>query len=95
MKAIEPFQIWKDGENKTASLLSAKIVNDNLSTSCTFYWNLFEEQPVDPEVPTGPSYVTLAEGNVDMNNEDYQNWDGSNDSAYLFVAEKINVTIVS
>lgn len=94
MKTIEPIQIWSNGKNKTATILSAKIVSDDLINSCIFYWSLFEQNPVDPEVPTGPSYITLAQGSIDMNGEDYQNWDGSNDAAYSFIAGKINVTIV-
>ena len=92
MKNIEPIQIWKNGQNLTASVLDAIIINDNLSSSCTFYWMLKEEDTVTEEQTT--SGQTLSEGNVTMTDEDYQGWDGSNDYAFNYIASKINVTIV-
>ena len=94
MKPIQPIQLWVNGQNKTATVLGAKITNDDLSTSCKFTWQLYLEESVNPQVPTGQSYISLAQGTVDMMGEDYQNWDGFNDTAYAFIAEKINVTIV-
>jgi hypothetical protein len=92
MKQIEPIQIWKNGTNKTASILDAIIINDNLSTSCTFYWMLKEADSVVEEQTT--SGETLADGNLTMTGEEYQDWDGSNDFAFNYIAEKINVTIL-
>jgi hypothetical protein len=87
MKNIQPIQIWKNGQQLTASVLDAIIINDNLSTSCTFYWMLKED--LDDEVGQ-----TLADGNATMTGEDYNNWDGSNDYAFSYIAEQINVTIL-
>jgi hypothetical protein len=88
MKQISPVSIWKNGQNKTASILDAIIINDNLSTSCTFYWMLKE---ADQEEQAGQ---VLADGNATMTGEDYDNWDGSNDYAFDYIAEQINVTIL-
>ena len=88
MKQISPVSIWKNGQNKTASILDAYIINDNLSTSCTFYWMLKE---ADQEEQAGQ---VLADGNVTMSGEDYDNWDGSNDYAFDYIAGQINVTIL-
>ena len=88
MKQISPVSIWKNGQNKTASILDAIIINDNLSTSCTFYWMLKE---ADQQEQAGQ---VLADGNVTMTGEDYDNWDGSNDYAFDYIAEQINVTIL-
>ena len=85
MKQIFPLQIWKNGQQLTASVLDALIINDNLSTSCTFYWMLKEE---------GEEGQTLADGNATMSGEDYDNWDGSNDYAFDYIASQINVTIL-
>ena len=85
MKNIQPIQIWKNGALKTASILDAIIINDNMSSSCTFYWMLKEE---DQEEQAGES---LADGNVTISGEDYDNWDGSNDYAFNYIATKINV----
>jgi len=88
MKQIEPISIWSNGQTKTASILDARIINDDMLTSCTFYYELKE---ADTEDQAGAS---LAQGNVTMGGEDYQNWDNSNEEGYVFIAKNINVTIV-
>jgi len=88
MKNISPVSIWKNGQNKTASILDAIIINDNLSSSCTFYWMLKE---ADSEEQAGQ---VLADGNATMSGEDYDGWDGNNDYAFEYIAEQINVTII-
>jgi hypothetical protein len=88
MKNISPVSIWKNGQNKTASILDAIIINDNLSSSCTFYWMLKE---ADQEEQAGQ---VLADGNTTMSGEDYDGWDGNNDYAFEYIAEQINVTII-
>ena len=88
MPAIQPIQIWKNGQSLTASVLDAIIINDNLSSSCTFYWMLKE---ADQEEQAGQ---VLADGNATMSGEDYDNWDGSNDYAFDYIASQINVTIL-
>ena len=98
MVHIEPIQIWKNGQNKTASILDAYIINDNLSSSCTFYWQLKEaditpEPTEDTPEPQPIAGEVLADGNVTMSGDDYNNWDGSNHEAFNFIANKINVTI--
>jgi len=85
MKNIQPIQIWKNGQSLTASLLDAIIINDNLSSSCTFYWMLKED---------GEEGQVLADGNATMSGEDYDGWDGNNDYAFEYIAEQINVTIL-
>jgi hypothetical protein len=88
MVQIEPLQIWSNGQTKTASELDARIINDDLKSSCTFYYELKGEST---EEQAG---VQLAQGNVTMDGEKYDSWDGSNDYAFQFIAEKINVKIV-
>ena len=92
MKDIQPIQIWKNGVIKTASVLNATIINDNLSSSCTFYWQLKEADGVVDEQTTAGE--VLADGNVTMSGDDYENWDGSNDYAFEYIANQINVTII-
>jgi hypothetical protein len=93
MKNISPIQIWINGQNKTAQVLDARIINDDLATSCTFYWELKEASIPPTEDTPEQAGATLAQGNVSMSGEDYENWDDSNDSAYQFIAERINVVI--
>jgi len=92
MREIQPIQIWKNGAQKTASVLDAIIINDNMSTSCTFYWMLKESDTItEDQTTTGE---TLADGNVTMSGEDYEAWKGGNDYAFNFIANNINVTIL-
>jgi hypothetical protein len=92
MKNIQPIQIWKNGQSKTASILDAYIINDNLSNSCTFYWMLKEAGVESEDAPSVGE--TLADGNTTMTGDDYDNWDGSNDYAFEYIASQINVTIL-
>jgi hypothetical protein len=92
MREIQPIQIWKNGEVKTASILDAQIINDNLESNCTFYWQLKEaDSVVDEQTISGQ---TLADGNASLSGEDYDNWDGSNDYAFSYIAQQINVTLL-
>ena len=89
MKPIQPIQIWKNGALKTASILDAIIINDNMSSSCTFYWMLKEADTItEDQTITGEN---LADGNVTMSGNDYELWKGGNDYAYNYIAKQINV----
>jgi len=93
MKQIQPVQIWKNGESKSASVLDAILINDDLATSATFYYQLKEgdSQDADGNLISGQS---LADGNVGMSGQDYQDWDNSNDGAYAFIASQLNLVII-
>jgi len=98
MREITPLQIWKSGEVKTASILDASIISDNLQSNCAFYWQLKEANtviPADEEVEEQTIQgAVLADGNANLSGEDYDNWDGSNDYAFNYIAQKINVTLL-
>lgn len=66
----------------TATILNAYCINDNLSTSATFYYALLSE-----------TQSQLQQGNLTMTGEDYDNWE-TNDYAYNWVATQLNVTII-
>lgn len=93
MKQIEPITIWKNGESQEANLLNAYIINDNLESSCTFYYQLCSSGEATEETALSIGQ-TLADGNVTMSGQDYINWDDSNDAAYLYIAEKLNLTLI-
>jgi hypothetical protein len=65
----------------TATILNAYCINDNLTTSATFYYALLSD-----------TQSQLQQGNLNMSGEDYNNWQ-TNEYAYNWVAEQINVTI--
>lgn len=91
MKAIQNVQVWKNGEEKVANAMGLILINDDLATNANFYYQLIASS-TDEE--GNVSSEQLADGNVSMSGEDYQNWDDSNDGAYTYVAGKLNLTIV-
>jgi hypothetical protein len=93
MKQIESVTIWNNGQEKQANILNAYIINDNLETSCTFYYQLCEGGQGTEEMPIIQG-STLADGNVTLTGENYLGWDGSNDYAFTYIAEKLNLTLI-
>jgi hypothetical protein len=96
-KQIQPVSIWTASGVKSAEQISAIIINDNLSSSATFYYEL-KAADVTTQDGEGNDVVTpgasLQNGNCSMGGADYENWDDSNDAAYAFVAGAIGVTII-
>jgi hypothetical protein len=82
MKNITPISIWDNGTNQEACILNAYCINDNLSTSATFYYSLLSD-----------TMQQLAQGNLIMSGEVYDAWQ-TNDYAYDWVAGQLNLTIV-
>lgn len=93
MKQIDAVTIWKNGESQEANLLNAYIINDNLSSSCSFYYQLCSSGEGTEAYPLVIGQ-TLAEGNVTLDGENYLAWDNSNEAAYVYIAEKLNLTLV-
>ena len=86
MKAIQPVLIWVNGANAQATQLSLSIINDNLSTSATLYYQLLSEDGTQ-----------LAQGNLTIDGEQYQSWGESSDinnAAYEIAATKLALTLV-
>jgi hypothetical protein len=81
---IQPVSIWANGESKEASELDARIIYDDLATSAQFYYELRESG-------NNPS---LSSGNISMDSQDYIDWDNSNEEAYVYIAGKLNLTIL-
>ena len=79
MKQIEPVVFPLN--LGTATILNAYCINDNLSTSATFYYALLTD-----------TQSQLQQGNLTMTGEVYDNW-ATNDYAYNWVASEIDVTI--
>ena len=93
MKSIEPIQIWKNGESQEANLLNAYIINDNLATSCSFYYSLCSSGEGTEAYPLVIGQ-TLAEVNVTMDGDTYLGWNGDNNFAFSYIAEKLNLTLI-
>jgi hypothetical protein len=93
MKKIQPVSAWKNGEQLEANLLNAYIINDNLQSSCSFYYSLNAGGEGTEAMPLVFGQV-VAEGNITMDGDNYLSWDGDNNYAFTYIAEKLNLTLV-
>jgi hypothetical protein len=86
MKTIQAVSIWDNGQTVEAKILNAYAVNVTLGTSATFYYSLLSE--------TAEGYVgqQVAQGNLNMTGEAYQEWN-QDEFAWEWVAAQLNLTI--
>jgi hypothetical protein len=89
MKTINPITIWFNGSDVQANVLSAIAQNDNLQSSANFQYQLLT---TDGSPEAHPFFTTVSQGVLAMTGEVYQNWE-TNDYAYDWVAEQLNLTI--
>lgn len=93
MKSIKPISIWKNGESIEAKILNASIINDNLTSCCTFYYQLCEATK-ETEMQHLTISSVLVDGNLNISGDEYLEWDGNNDYAYSYIAEQLNLTLI-
>lgn len=86
MKTIQPVSIWDNGQTVEAKVLNAYAVNVTLGTSATFYYALLAEN-ADEILGS-----TVAQGNLTMSGEAYQQWTTDN-VAWDWIAAQLNLTI--
>jgi hypothetical protein len=92
MKAIQPVNIWSGGQSLQANNINMYVVNDNLSSSATFYYQLLKVETIDDNTST----QQLAQGNLTISGTDYDNWNATpdiNDAAYVWAAGQLNLTL--
>jgi hypothetical protein len=92
MKAIQPVNIWSGGQSLQANNLDMYIINDNLSSSATFYYQLLKVETIDDNT----SSQQLAQGNLTISGTDYDNWNTTpdiNDAAFIWAAGQLNLTL--
>ena len=92
MKAIQPVNIWSGGQSLQANNLDMYVINDNLSSSATFYYQLLKVETIDDNMTT----QQLAQGNLTMSGTDYDNWNtvpDINDAAFVWAAGQLNLTL--
>jgi hypothetical protein len=86
MKEIQPVSIWYNGQVNNAIIYNMYSINDDLSTQCTFCYQLYDA-----------NNLQLAQGNITMYNADYTTYSTSTDSneyAYQWGATQLNLTLV-
>jgi hypothetical protein len=52
MKAIQPVNIWSGGQSLQANNINMYVVNDNLSSAATFYYQLLKVETIDDNTST-------------------------------------------
>lgn len=95
MKTIQPVSIWFNGQSKLATKFQLTSINDNLSDTATFYYQLF---CVSLNQDGTESDQQVSDGNLTMTGQVYQDWDASpniNDAAYTWAAAQLGLTIVA
>lgn len=90
MKIIEPVSVWVNGVSQEATLLLVNCNGDNLKDSAYFSYQLMK--PNDNVGPMSIPGDTLVSGGLSMSGEAYNNWE-TNDYAYDWVAQQLNLTI--
>lgn len=94
---IQPVNVWQNGQVKEANNFSMRIVNDNLETACTFYYEMQNVQEVVTEDQTTTIVDTLTFGNLTLAGEEYQTWDAdpsANEWAYNWAAAQLNLVLI-
>jgi hypothetical protein len=85
MKQIQPLTLWVNGQQVTATAFSLIIINDNLTNSAIFYWQLLDS-----------AEVKLQDGNLTIGEPQYDQWGTSSDVnqwAYEWAATELNLTL--
>lgn len=86
MKAIQPLEIWKDGETKTAVCLKLYISYDNLESNAALVYQLCDANDLN-----------VYEGQIFITGQNYIDWGASGDSnaeAYTIAALQLNLTLL-
>lgn len=93
MKQIQPIQIWKDGQSKTATYISLTIVHDNLQDTATLSYRLCNY------VGTGEEIIVeeITTGAISITGQEYNLWGDTldiNEDAYNIAASKLNLQLL-
>jgi len=85
MKQIEPIQSWVNGQKVTATILNVRPIGGTLFVEAKFYYALLDN-----------NLVMVADGNIDMTGEAYQNWGNDDEYTYNWAASKdvLDLTII-
>jgi hypothetical protein len=80
---INPITIWKDGVEKVANEILLHIEYDNMEDRVRFFYRIgnADEQ-------------NISVGYLEMVGDEYTSWDGSNNFAYIWAVNKLNLSII-
>lgn len=86
MAQIQPFQVWKDGQQQQAESIVVVSVYDNLVDQAKFFFQLLDANSQE-----------VAAGNLPISGQDYIDWGLNQDinlAAYSWVAAQLNITLI-
>ncbi len=89
--------VWQNGQQKEANSFVMRIVNDNLETSCNFYYEMQNVEEVVTDTQTTTIIDVLTFGNLTLQGEEYQTWDAdpsANAWAYNWAAGQLNLVLI-
>ncbi len=89
--------VWQNGQQKEANTFIMRIVNDNLETSCSFYYEMQNVEEVINDTQTSTIIDVLTFGNLNLSGEEYQTWDAdpsANSWAYNWAAGQLNLVLI-
>lgn len=90
MKEIIPFNIYVNGQNVQVNYLSLYCVGDNLVDSATFNYGLyFMDKTAEFQIPN-----LLNQGQLTLSGTDYVSGWNTNDDAWNWAAQKMNIVFV-
>ena len=91
MKKIQPFNIWSNGQLKSAKYMTLLCGTDNLKDTAMFYYALFAETTnKEGELVQGEK---LADGNLTMTGENYNSWQ-TNGYAWDWVVKELGLKLI-
>jgi len=82
MKNIQSIPTWVKGKAVTATIFNLRPIGGELFQSASFYYALLDSD-----------LVMVAEGNLTMSGESYNEWGNDDEYAYNYAAEKLNLVI--
>jgi hypothetical protein len=82
MKTIQPIPTWVKGQSVTATIFNLRPIGGELFQSASFYYALLDDNK-----------TLVAEGNLSLSGEDYQEWGDDDNYPYNYAAGKLNLVI--
>lgn len=97
MVNITPLTVWHEGSAETVTKLTVISEYDDLQSTATLGYRLVKViEGIPSENGVIPvTHRIIISGSVIMSGQDYIDWDNSNEAAYQYVADKLNITIVT
>jgi hypothetical protein len=91
MKKIEAVSIWYDGSFKDATLLDITVNRITLGVQASISFRLYFANESDPMYPA----IQLNNGDLTMDGQDYLDWGSDDEYVWQWVANKLNLVIIS